>query len=215
MFRTIIAACVVAGSLQVGRGQEPQEEIPEREALRALIFFAVEDPESSVRVAALNSLARARQVEEGLDKALLRGVRDADTNVRRAAVQALASIDLDARLAVPALIEAANDPDTNVSRTATSRLAKYGAAAVPYLREAVKQPNTRLGALHALGSLGANGKAGLSAVTEAMKDPDPIVRVAAATALGKLLTRPNSGTSPSPFTIPGVPAVPSAAPVRR
>jgi HEAT repeat protein len=199
MFRTIIAACVVAGSLHIGQGQEPQApqpahavDVPTRQAVRAIMFFAVEDSDRNVRLGAFNALAVIGQVDEGLDKALRRGLKDPFEDVRQAAVRALVSIDLDPKVAVPVLIEAACDPNPKVSQPAVARLAQLGEGVVPYLLEALKDKKTQAAALAALSAIGPVGKPAVPALTEILKDPDPAVRLAAVHALATILAKPGS-----------------------
>jgi HEAT repeat protein len=108
---------------------------------------------------------------------------------KRAAAFALAQIGPKAADAVPALTETLNDGEAEVRALAAKALGKVGPAAkgsVPKLEAALQDREVRVRVGAALALLQAGGGAGgLKALTEALKDGSPFVRVEAYRALGE------------------------------
>ena len=122
----------------------------------SLLLLAVDDPEDSVRLAALGALTG--QKHAGLASVFRRFLRDKNSALRLAALRGLASIDAP-QVTHSDLVAALEDSDAGVRRVAASVLSWH--------REDAKMP---LKTMHALGL--------------ALYDPDEAVRVSAAEALG-------------------------------
>jgi HEAT repeat protein len=144
------------------------------DAVHALMEIAAEDPDSiSTLIATLN---------------------DHDQNVRLAAFGALAEIGPEAKDAVPLLRAALQSKDINKRYWAAVTLAKAAprevATATKSLIEALKHGHdapTRGVAAEGLGELGDAATAdAIPALTDALRDPDRMVRTSAAEALGKM-----------------------------
>jgi hypothetical protein len=113
---------------------------------------------------------------------LLHALDDADPKVRRLAVCGLAACG-DAR-AIDSLVERLHDPDEDIRTRVAVALGKIGdRRAAPALASAATGDDIPLRrvAILALGELDA----GLDVLAQALRDPDPALRVRAAIALGE------------------------------
>jgi predicted Zn finger-like uncharacterized protein len=125
-------------------------------------------------------------------------LRDPDRSVRGAAADNLATFGPQARLAYPALAEATRaDPDETVRLKARDAARKIGApteADVGLLLEALTDRKSakqlRAAAAQAIGQVGGEARAAVRQLEEALKDPEPSVRVSAAEALWALKAKP-------------------------
>jgi HEAT repeat protein len=152
----------------------------------SLLVKALEDPEGSVRAAALRALARAGETSALLEVSAC--LDDPDVDVRLAAMDALY------RLAkfpggVSSRLEAClDDPEPRVRAQAASLLLQLGdhprarGVLPPMLASA--DPQVRRAALQAYASWGDAGS--YERVEEFLQDPAPAVRQAAARALAKI-----------------------------
>jgi HEAT repeat protein len=116
-------------------------------------------------------------------------LKDKEPAPRLAAVEALAAIG---DVALATLADALRSTHEDVRRAALAALAKSSAAgaeeAVPALTAALKSEDlqVREGAIVILGKLGSAAKSAVSALGNALEDPDHNLRVKAAEALGKI-----------------------------
>ena len=195
------------GALQSGKLADRLAGIVELERLRTgdssiaipPLIAAIEDPEPTVRVAAVEALdsicrdmAKSGQGGEAMRTAataLIRYLNDPDRAVRFAAFKALGSIGPnvvklgaggdDVRAWATALIGCLKGPDSAVRVAAANALRSIGSSLVQS------------------GSDGATVRASATALLECLKDPDPSVRSAAAISLGEI-SPPRSGVTGAP-----------------
>ncbi len=120
--------------------------------------------------------------------ALIESLGHADDDVRRAAGRSLGQLG---PTTIPALRQALDHAQAPVRRHAVVALGWIGEPAVPALIEALKNdlPPVRLTAARELGRLGPAAAEARGALIEAVDDPDPQVRAAAAKALSSLVVR--------------------------
>jgi HEAT repeat protein len=114
---------------------------------------------------------------------------DADPAVRAQGAFGLSRKGADAAATVPELIERLKDPQAGVRQSAASALGASGSAdAVAPLAEALGDPEwaVRRQAALALGQLGPAAKPALPAVRRLARDPNGLVRKAAAEAEAKV-----------------------------
>jgi HEAT repeat protein len=130
---------------------------------------------------------------------------DRDQDVRESAADALSRIGTKAKAAVPALVVALRDSAWSVRREAAGALARVGpepSDAMPALKRVLKEdltPEVRAAAASAIISVARTAPDRRQAVLElilALKDSDPKVRKAAASALGA------SGSDASDAVVP-------------
>jgi HEAT repeat protein len=109
--------------------------------------------------------------------------------VRNHAALALLQVNPEPRLAAPAFRLGLRDRKAlGVNDCAVEGLTKLGAAAVPELREALKDKDkvVRRLAAEVLGKIGAAAMPAVPALKEAAKDPDAAVKAAAEKALKEI-----------------------------
>jgi HEAT repeat protein len=159
----------------------------------------LKDRDPEVRRSAAKALGEAGPEAKTAVSALAHALKDSDLYVRRFAAQSLGEIGGDARAAVPALVNALNDPKREVVEAAASALGKMGKAGVEPLAKLVKDgsndPEIRRKAVEALGELGADARAALPVLLDALsmklgkgkgKEKPVDLRTDAATALGAI-----------------------------
>lgn len=114
-------------------------------------------------------------------------------NERRAAARTLndlGSMDSEMRQRVlPLLLRALDDPDPKVEISVLSAIESFGSLdedAVARVAKLYRNPEVRLAALLALGSIGRNSRLAAEIIAKAAKDPDTFVRRYAVDAVSKL-----------------------------
>jgi predicted Zn finger-like uncharacterized protein len=136
--------------------------------------------------------------------ALFKVLKDRDETVARQAARSLRSIGAPTRDDLPLLIGGLRDANMRVRDYAVEALGMMGAearSAVPDLAEVLKakegQAELRRQAARTLGQIGAAASAqGVPALTEVLKDPDAVIREAAAEALGKFGSQGRAAVPP-------------------
>jgi HEAT repeat protein len=130
-----------------------------------------------------------------LIKALVKTLKDwgnesAQIAVRREAAKALGQQGPAAKGAIAALVKTAKkDGDLHVREEAIRALGQIGRDAVPDLIKLLKKGSdnlTRAEAATALGEIGKDAREAVPALVEALHDPDEIVRLVVARAVGKM-----------------------------
>jgi HEAT repeat protein len=118
--------------------------------------------------------------------ALAKALRHRDRFVRRHAAAMLGGLGIEATAAIEDLGLAAIDRDAWTAIRAIRALGRLGAEAAVHLREALEHPDVtvRREGVWALKELGAAARAALPALVNALRDPDPRVRMGAAQVLG-------------------------------
>jgi hypothetical protein len=113
---------------------------------------------------------------------------DPDAEVRARASDALAQLKERAEVAIPHLVHALSDTEDHVRRYASYALAKIGKEAVPQLMLALgnKDEQIRSLAAGALAITRAPDAVPIDTLAEALDDPSSVVRISAATALGRI-----------------------------
>ena len=147
----------------------------------------------------MGPFSKEPNVEELAEKRDVNGLIEAlehkEPRVREQAALALGQIGHASSIA--ALLTAQKDKDSRVQKAAMLALARVSFGAKPdieRLLEALKheEPSVREQAIRTLGEMGQLH--GLKPVGLALQDEDPLVRAAAAEALGKILGAPESET---------------------
>jgi HEAT repeat protein len=161
------AALVLLGML----GPEASEALP---TLRALARDAPEAAVRSAAAAAIQSIA------------CLDDLKAKDAAVRIAAAEALGRLDWPATVGLPGLITGLKDPEVRVriaAANALGALAKVSGAAVTPLAAALRgeaDAGVRAAIVHALEAIAPGTPPVAEAHLQALRDPDPVVRTAAA-----------------------------------
>lgn len=147
-------------------------------ALHALLAALAGPDTEGVRWRAAESLAR---LGEPAAAGLAALTEDSDPDIRWKAIVALGDIG-DPR-AVPVLCDRLADSDRFVRGRAVSALARFGAQSLPFMLDALANPDPRIrqGAAEVLGLLG--DPAAVEGLLRALQDPTESVRRAAAVAL--------------------------------
>lgn len=184
------------GILKEDEAQPRREDDPfQDEVKQAVDALAAQlnDPDTRVRLAALDALEALGEAATPAAPALLRALGDQDLFVRWAAARTLHKVEIKkvAARATPALLPLLKDPDLDVRLAATKTLAAYGPAAkqaAPALAEALKAGDVefRVEVLHTLDSIGAAARPDIPAIAAVLADPDPRLRQAAAEVLGRI-----------------------------
>lgn len=183
----------------------------------AALVAKLKSADSDERRQAAKALAeRGADAKEAAPALLAALKNDKDLFVRRFAAQGLGEVGADPKEAVPALRAALRENRKELSEAAIGALGKMGPTAAPALADVLKvreaprtkgKPPTKGGppptdqsaflrgkAAEALGRLGADGKAGVPALIEALKDP--AIRTEAALALGNIGPAAKDALSP-------------------
>jgi HEAT repeat protein len=157
-------------------GSDSSELSPLDRLLRAL-----RDPDADIRAAAVDSL---RLMGEPALDALMDALGDPDHQVRIAAAEALGAIG--GRKALGALLTLLKDGDEDVRRGAVRSLAVLGdPRALPFLVGQFSDASAGI-RFAAADSVAAFGDQSLAVLLSALADHQPLVRITAAVALGKL-----------------------------
>jgi HEAT repeat protein len=143
--------------------------------------FEGEKPDAEAEARARGLLARAEAA-----RALVAALKDSDTEVQWAAAWALYALG-GGEGAVPALIEMARDRSTRVAMGARIRLASpIGGGNGNRGNGSGNGEMLRVAAIQALGGFGAAAVPAIPALTDALKDGDPLTRWYAAGVLGEI-----------------------------
>ncbi len=148
------------------------------------------DEKKEIRQRAAEALEGIGPASRGAMSDLTWGLKDPDNLVRTAVLRALWKLGPSAAPAVPGLVETLQDEEFHVRWTATQVLASIGADAVPDLRRALTGSASdwvRAGAAQALGRMGQENQASLPDELASLSDHDKGVRLASATAVGKIV----------------------------
>lgn len=146
---------------------------------------AIHDGCDQVRKRAVRSLGDLGPVALPALPHLIAALRDPTTSVRLEAMAALGRIGPSAEPAIPYLVSLLADEETRVRTVAGATLKKIGPDSVPFLVEAMTDPDAilRERAALLLGQLRAADDASIEALLEALSDYDEDVRAAARKAL--------------------------------
>jgi HEAT repeat protein len=151
------------------------------------LIKALDDPSAVVKARALWAIAVIGPDAAEALPALAAALQDKDAKLRGLAAQALAELGPAARPAIPALVRALEDADPQVRLLAAEALHEIGEETVEHLLEAVRHKDAaiRVTAVQSLVTFHESRPA-VTALVEALKDPDRKVRAAAAGALVRL-----------------------------
>jgi HEAT repeat protein len=142
----------------------------------ALLALALEDPDESVRQAAVIAIGEV-EPDPRLLQPVVGLLRSSDPTIRRAVVRAL--LQIDSSRSVPALVAAGRDADAEVRQGIVAALGEWGGAtASPWIRARLAEdpsPGVRAEAAYRLGLL-SDPEARVSLNTAVEKDPDSGVR---------------------------------------
>jgi HEAT repeat protein len=157
-----------------------------------VIVPALRDPDSEVRAAAAEALARSGRQAIAPMIELLDSAEPAD---QARAARILAKMGAESKAAVPALVRVLGVSDDGVQQAALDALASIGpaasAAVTPISRMLAARPSLakRKTLIYALGEIGPPSKPAVPLITEALRDQsdrEGFLNVVAADALGKI-----------------------------
>lgn len=157
-----------------------------------VIVPALRDPDSEVRAAAAEALARSGRQAVAAMIELLGSAEPAD---QARAARVLAKMGAESKAAVPALVRVLGVSDDGVQQAALDALANIGpdasAAVAPISRMLGARPSLakRKTLIYALGEIGPPSKPAVLLITEALRDQsdrEGFLNVVAADALGKI-----------------------------
>lgn len=154
-------------------------------AILPALTSAIHDGAEQVRKRAARSLGDLGPAAAAALPHLISALRDPTTCVRLEALAAIGRIGPDAEPAVPFIVPLLSDEETRVRTVAAATLKKIGPDCIPYLVEAMSDPDAILRERSALllGQLGATSDDAIEALLEALADFDEDVRTAARRAL--------------------------------
>lgn len=157
-----------------------------RQAIPSLVRL-LHDPDERVRRRSILALSQLGPEARTAAPGLIGLLGDPDALVRRWAASALGEIGPTAPAAIPALIDSLADADMKNRAIVIVALGKIGIRAVPHLIAALKHPNAtiRRCAARTLPRC-TRGQDGFPALTELLRDRDPLVREAAAESLRRI-----------------------------
>lgn len=146
---------------------------------------AIHDGNDQVRRRAVRSLGDLGPAALPALPHLISALRDPITCVRLEAMSALGRIGPAAEPAVPYLVSLMSDEETRVRTVAGATLKRIGSECIPFLVEAMIDPDAilRERAALLLGQMGATDDNAIEALLEALSDFDEDVRQAARRAL--------------------------------
>ena len=156
---------------------------------------ALKDPDKDIRRNVVRALRRTvtrpgvtpEPTAAPAVAALAEALHDTDRDVRYAAAASLGVIGPMARDVTPSLATAMKDPDPSVRRAATDALGRVGgAAAVPALAKALRDPQVADAVVSALAALGPEARDAAPALIDYAKTGDRRGRPAALMALAKI-----------------------------
>jgi HEAT repeat protein len=163
-----------------------------RGAYPALLHSSKNDEAEAPRQAALDALARLGKPTAADVPGLIDGLKASSPTYRAAVAQTLSFIGPDVKPAVPALREALKDADPRVrlyaaqSLWAVNRRAEEVLEVYQGLLRNQNDAGLRSAAAFSLGSLEADARPAMPSLKQAVKDPDPDVRLYAAQTLWAL-----------------------------
>ena len=169
------------GKLQAHDGQDKSAKADPR--MIAALTLALKDPDTEVREAAMQALARMR--DPSVFEPLVQALSDSSADVREHAAQALGQ--LKDKRAIQPLTNAMKDANASVREQSAFALGQLrDASAVPALTNAMKDENAsvREQAAFALGQI--RDRSAVPALTTALTDSNDSVREQAVFALGQL-----------------------------
>lgn len=156
------------------------------------LIKALGDASRDVRASAVLALGRFRGRAAAAHPTLLRLLhQDPAWQVREVAPGALGAIGVKLELTIPALIQALSDDSSRPRSQAAWALARLRAKAVPALIPALQSadPLVRVGAVRALGRMGAHAAPAVPGLVKVAGDGDAKVRQAVVWALGEVGSR--------------------------
>jgi len=179
-----VRAMAVIGLGELGAGSPP--------IVVPALTGAIHDGCEQVRRRAVRSLGDLGRASLPALPHLIAALRDPITCVRLEAMSALGRIGPDAEPAVPYLVCLLADEETRVRTVAGATLKKIGPSCIPFLVEAMTDPDAilRERAALLLGQLKATDDASIEALLEALSDYDEDVRAAARKSLEIIETVP-------------------------
>jgi HEAT repeat protein len=172
-----VRAMAVIGLGELGSGAAP--------AVVPALTGAIHDGCDQVRRRAVRSLGDLGHAALPALPHLIAALRDPTNCVRLEAMAALGRIGPDAEPAVPFLVSLLADEETRVRTVAGATLKKIGPECVPFLVEAMSDPDAilRERAALLLGQLRATDDGSIEVLLEALSDFDDDVRTAARRSL--------------------------------
>ncbi len=149
------------------------------------LLGGLDDPNPAVVVACLQTLALMKHVEAA-QSSIANMLKHKDPAVRVQAAQTLGQAGIKAKAMGPLLLKGLDDPDADVK--AACAIALVNMEYVNTIADMLKSEDTgvRLRAANALALAGPKASSAATALTTALADPDPNLKVACMTALVRL-----------------------------
>jgi len=162
---------------------------------------AMSTPEASVRTAVVHALGRAPADSIDSATALVAALRDRDPAVRAAAAASLDRVGRAEVWTAAALVDAFGDADVGVRIQAAKSVASRGPYAerivTPLARLLTQDDQVAMAAASSLGRFGAAAENAVLPLLDVLRsDREPLVRVAAAEALGEIGPRASVAAAP-------------------
>lgn len=144
---------------------------------------ALKDKDPLVRANAVRALGQMGQAAQRSTEQITQLLADQDDTVRRATVLALREIRPDRQITLPLISKLLEKSEPSTRTLILGVLAEQGKAAVPALKEALPNPNTRYWACLVIAEIGPDAKETVPELLQAVKDEHPEVRHEALMAL--------------------------------
>ncbi len=144
---------------------------------------ALKDQDPLVRAHAVRALGRLGDAAKGSTEQITQLLGDTDVAVRRAAVLALQDIKPEHKVLAPLITRLLERSDASTRTLILNVLAEQGKNAVPGLKQALPNPESRYWACLVVAEIGPDAKEVVPELLEAVKDQQPEVRHEALMAL--------------------------------
>ena len=141
----------------------------------AELAATLKSPDAATRILAVESLAKMGPAAQSAVPDLAKLVKDPDVKVRRQVIKALVAIHPGLEVSRGIFASLIEDADPGVRLRTMSAIADAGPAAVPLLVELLKNDKTSYWACLVLRDMGADAKAAVPGLTEALGSKQPQV----------------------------------------
>lgn len=192
----LLAGTVWAQQEGANPGGEDAAAVDNSVAIQALVRLT-HDQEPAVRGSAFAALAQIGEETPEVIAAVTAGLQDDDIAVRHQAFNTLVRAVEDGKVKVDGLLVAIQDDDPELAHAASLQLGRLGKASVPHLTDALQNERLRPLIVSTLGSIGADARDAVPALTELLKEGDAALRNSVAQCLGQICGEPRQARSAS------------------
>ncbi len=159
---------------------------PDAKAAVPALTELLSDQEAAVRAYAAYALGKVGNASETTIAALIKVALDSDATVRREVRDALRAINAPSEVTMPIWVKTLQDADPDVIIRALHTLAESGKAAVPGLRDALRNEQVCYWACLAAAEIGPDAQELVPDLTHVLGNQDPECRMQALVALGEI-----------------------------